>query len=87
MEDWCVVETDIGNRIDVTKMRPARVKDLLTQAIDRKTWHESLHAEKDTTGRPCDRMRDMPWWYLIPEVINGHDTAIGRAAKSVVVGT
>ena len=29
----------------------------------------------------------MPWWYPIREVINGKDQAIGRAARSVVVGT
>ena len=79
--------TDLQKKINLMNMRPARVMELLTEAIDRKTWHESTHSENDKTGRPVDRTKDMPWWYPVREVINGKDKAIGRAARSVVVGT
>ena len=43
--------------------------------------------DNDRNLNEFDWVKDTPWWYPTREVVRGNDKDIGRAAKSLVIGT
>ena len=79
--------TDTGITLNLKKQRPALILDYVEKAVERKVWHHSKMSEEDRIGKDWDYEGDVPWWYPLREMANSKDTAMARAARSVIIGT